>query len=160
GLEPRQGVVLHGMQFARGTVAIDTGGGSTGGAQAVPAGSTVTININDRQYQYTSVDGDTTESIRDNLRDLINAGDGDPDVSADTARVGFLSARARVTLEGKIKEGDIAYIRIITNATREYKYTVKASDNLTTIANRLIAAINAGRGDPDVTARLSSDVGV
>ncbi len=157
GPEPRAGVVLHGMEFSRGTVAIDYSGGGTGADQTVPADIVVEISVNDRKYQYTTVSGDTTDSVRDHLTELINAGGGDPDVIASAGRVGFLSARARVTFDGKIKEGDVV---TITVNGRNYRYTVKGTDNLTTIANRLIAAINNPPGDPDVTAKLSTDVGV
>jgi len=78
-------------------------------------------------------------------------------VSAESGRVGFLSARARVTLEGTIKADDVVTITI---NGRNYRYTVKAGDNLTTIANRLISSINNPPGDPDVTARLSTDIGI
>jgi uncharacterized protein (TIGR03437 family) len=155
GPEPRAGVVLHGMEFSRGTVAIDNSSGTTD--QSVPAGILVEITVNDRKYEYTTVEGDTTDSVRDKMVGLINAGDGDPDVIATTGRVGFLSARARVTLEGKAKEGEVLTIAI---NGRSYRYTVRAGDNLRTIANRIIAAINSPPGDPDVTARLSSDVGI
>jgi len=154
GLEPRAGVVLHGTVFSRGTVALDTGGAS--GGQTVAAGILTRITVNDRDYEYTSVEGDTTDSVRDKLVEIINEAP-DPDVIASAGRVGFLSARSRVTFEGKIKENDAATITI---NGRAYRYVVKASDNLTAVANRLVAAINAGPGDPDVTARLSSDVGV
>ena len=156
GPEPRAGVVVHGMEFARGTVAIDSAGGDTGN-QAVPASILVKITINDRDYEYTSVEGDTTDTVRDKMVGLINAGDGDPDVTAEAGRVGFLSARSRVTFEGKVKEADTVTITI---NGRNYRYTVRASDSLTAVANRLIFAINQPPGDADVSARLSSDVGV
>ncbi|HYM11484.1 MAG TPA: hypothetical protein VEU62_12170 [Bryobacterales bacterium] len=158
GPEPRTGAVVHGMQFAKGTVAIDlSGSGSTADqTQNVPAGIQVQITVNGRTYQYTTVDGDTTDSVRDTMVGLINAGPGDPDVLASSARVGFLSARSTVTLDGKIHAGDVVTITI---NSRNYSYTVQASDNLTTVANRLIAAINAGPGDADVTAALSTSVG-
>ncbi len=156
GPEPRQGVVLHGMNFSRGTVAIDNSGGGAGD-QAVVAAIEVEISVNDRKYKYTTVEGDTTDGVRDKMVALINDAEGDPDVEASPGRVGFLSARSRVTLEGKIKADDAVTITI---NSRQYRYVVKATDNLTTVANRLIAAINSGPGDPDVTARLSSDVGV
>src|SRR6185436_11441165 len=110
----------HGMEFSRGTIAIDASGGDS--SQAVPAGTLVKITVNGRDYEYTSIDGDTIDMIRDNLVNLINAGDGNPDVTAEAGRVGFLSARARVTLEGKIKADDVA---TITVNGRNYRYTVK-----------------------------------
>jgi len=156
GLEPRAGVIVHGTAFARGTVAIDSSGGGTGD-QAVAAGVLVKITVNGRDYEYTSVEADTTDTVRNKLVERINSGDGDPDVEASAGRVGFLSSRARVTFEGKTKEGDIV---TITVNGRSYRYTAKKDETLTSVANRLIALINAGPGDPDVTARLSSDVGV
>ena len=154
GPEPRAGAVVHAMAFSRGTVAIDAGGGTD---QAVPAGVLIKISINDRDYEYTTGEGDTTDAVRDKLVERINEGSGDAEVEASPGRVGFLSARSRVTLEGKIKEADIVTITI---NGRNYRYTVRSTDSLTAVANRLISAINAGPGDPDVTARLSSDVGV
>jgi len=156
GPEPRAGVVVHGMEFARGTVAIDNAGGGAAD-QAVPAGILVEIKINERKYEYTTVEGDTTDKVRDKMVELINADEGDPDVIASAGRVGFLSARSRVTFEGKAKEGDVVTITI---GGRNYRYTVRAGDSLTAIANRLIFAINQPPGDPDVTARLSTDVGI
>ncbi len=155
GPEPRTAMAVHGQDFARGTIAIDST--ATDPTTAVPAGAPVEVSINDRKYHYDSVDGDTTDSIRDNLVSLINAGAGDPDVTATAGRAGFLSARAQVKLEGTPKEGDVATVTI---NGRNYSYTVKKGDNLTTVANRLIGAINAGAGDADVTAQLSTDVGV
>lgn len=152
GLEPRAGAIVHGMGFSRGAIAIDNGGGS----QAVAAGAVVTIFVTDRTYEYTTVDGDTTDSIRDKLVGMINNAP-DPDVEASPVNVGFLSARARITIEGKTKDGDTF---TVTVNGRAYKYTTKASDNLVTVANRIITAINAGPGDRDVTARLSTDVGL
>jgi hypothetical protein len=155
GPEPRTAMAVHGQDFARGTIAIDST--ATDPNAAVPAGTPVEISINDRKYHYDSVDGDTTDAIRDKLVGLVNAGDGDPDVTATAGRAGFLSARAQVKLEGTPKEGDVATVTI---NGRNYSYTVKKGNNLTTVANLLIGLINAGAGDADVTAQLSTDVGV
>ena len=155
GPEPRAAMAVHGQAFARGTIAIDSTATDPNGA--VSAGIPVEVTINDRKYHYDSVEGDNTDAIRDRLVDLINAGAGDPDVTAVAGRAGFLSARAQVKLEGTPKEGDVATVTI---NGRNYSYTAKKGDNLTTVANRLIGAINTGAGDADVTAQLSSDVGV
>ncbi|MBI3664962.1 MAG: hypothetical protein HY236_01855 [Acidobacteria bacterium] len=154
GPEPRAGVVVHGMARARGTVAIEaTTTGST--PNPAPAGLKVQIIINGRNYTYTTVGGETTDQIRDRLVTLINAGNGDPDAQAEASNIGILSARARVTINGTIKAGDVVTINI---GSRTYIYTVLASDNLPTVANQLINLINAGAGDPNVTARLVADV--
>jgi uncharacterized protein (TIGR03437 family) len=157
GPEPRAGVVVHGSAFATGSVAINysSTGTTSSTPQTVPAGIVVQIHVNGRTYQYTTVDGDTADSVRDTMVNLINAGNGDPDVIASAGTVGFLSARATVTLGGAIHGGDVATITI---NGRVYTYTVQASDNLATVANKLIAAIN-GRPDPDVHATLDSNVG-
>jgi len=158
GIEPRPGVVVHGQQYATGTVTISLADTSTTASTTLPGGIVVQININGRIYQYTTVDGDTTDTVRDQLVNLINAGPGDPDVTATGGTAGFLSARARVTFGGSVHAGDTVTITI---NGRDYKYTVQSSDaNLTTIANKLINMINLGAGDPDVTAQLVTDVGV
>ncbi len=63
GTDPRQGVILHGSSQASGTVSVD------GTAQA---GDVATVVIDTREYTYTVKDGDTLESIRDGLIELIN----------------------------------------------------------------------------------------
>lgn len=45
-------------------------------------GDTATITINGRNHTYTLVEGDTLESIMSNLANVINSGNGDPDVLA------------------------------------------------------------------------------
>ncbi len=157
GKEPRAGVVLHGMRFSRGTVALDAGGG--GGETAVPAGILVRITVNGRDYEYTTVEGDTNDKVRDAMVTLINES-GDPDVTASAERRGFLSARVRVTFGGEPKEGDAVTFTINRNTGRIYRYVLKKDDTLRAAANQIIRLINASPGDPDVTARLSLDVGV
>ena len=63
GADPRVGVVLHGSSQASGTVSVDG---------TVQAGDTATVIIDTREYTYTVLEGDTLESIRDGLIELIN----------------------------------------------------------------------------------------
>ncbi len=75
GSEPRPGVVLHGSSSATGTILIDG---------VAKAGDVVQVTLgpsdNQRTYSYTVVDGDTLETIRDQLISQINT--NDPAVSA------------------------------------------------------------------------------
>lgn len=75
GQDPRPGVVLHYSSYATGTVSVD------GSAKT---GDIATVTIEDRSYSYTVVDGDTLDTIRDHLIDLINQ---DPKVRAFAAGV-------------------------------------------------------------------------
>jgi hypothetical protein len=54
-----------------------------------------------------------------------------------------------VTVGGNINNGDIVTITI---NSRQYAYTVKATDTVDTVIAALVAEINAGNGDPDVLA--------
>ena len=56
---------------------------------------------------------------------------------------------ATVSIDGTATAGD--KITITVNSTN-YTYTVKSGDNLVNVVNGLIAAINAGSGDPSVIA--------
>ncbi|HUS06080.1 MAG TPA: hypothetical protein VMZ52_07290 [Bryobacteraceae bacterium] len=55
-------------------------------------------------------------------------------------------ATGTISVDGGIKAGDVATVTI---ADRSYSYTITAEDNLASVRDRLIAAIN---DDPDVTA--------
>ena len=157
GEEPRRAVALHGQGLAQGRVAISQGSSSTSEiSEAVGAGATVTITVNGRNYPYTTVSGDTLTSVRDRLIERINADGGDPEVSAIAGRDGFFSARADIIFTGEPVAGD--EVTITVNG-REYSYEAREGDTLTIIRNRLIFEINAGRGDPDVTARPLELVG-
>ncbi|HUA57323.1 MAG TPA: hypothetical protein VML19_01120 [Verrucomicrobiae bacterium] len=59
-------------------------------------------------------------------------------------------ATGTVTIGGTITAGDIVTIDIGTNG--QYTYTVKASDSVTSVIDSLVTQINAGNGDPNVTA--------
>jgi uncharacterized protein (TIGR03437 family) len=157
GNEPRRAVALHGQAQAQGTIGIAAGTSSTSeNSETVNAGATVTITVNGRNYTYTTQSGDTLESVRDRLIEAINAGNGDPEVVATAGREGFFSARADVDFTGEPVAGDTV---TITVADREYTYEVQEGDTLAVIRNVLVNNINAGQGDPDVTARRLELVG-
>lgn len=63
GPDPRQGIVLHGSSQASGTVSVDG---------TAKAGDVATVIIDGREYSYTVQEGDTLETIRDALIELIN----------------------------------------------------------------------------------------
>ncbi len=158
GPEPRRAVALHGQAQAQGTVGFSVGSTSQrdNDDESVNAGATVTIRVNGRPYEYVTAAGDTLESVRDRLIENINAGDGDPEVFATAAREGFFSARADITFTGEPAAGDTVTIAI---DDRAYVYEVQEDDTLEVIRNILVNNINAGRGDPDVTARRLQLVG-
>ena len=58
-------------------------------------------------------------------------------------------ATGTVTIGGTINNGDIVTITI---GTKQYAYTVKATDTIDTVIAALVAEINAGSGDPNVLA--------
>lgn len=64
GIDPRPGLVYHYSSNATATVSVDG---------SVKAADKATVTIESREYTYTVVEGDTLESIRDRLIDLINA---------------------------------------------------------------------------------------
>ncbi len=83
--DPRPGVVLHASSQASGTISVDG---------TAHAGDTATVRIEDRSYTYTVKEGDTLDSIRDGLIELINQ---DPKVYAFAAGVfDRIRLRARV----------------------------------------------------------------
>jgi uncharacterized protein (TIGR03437 family) len=54
-----------------------------------------------------------------------------------------------VTLQGEVRENDEVTVKV---ATREYKYKALRNDTFANMVNQLVAAINAGAGDPQVLA--------
>ena len=108
--DPRPGIVLHGSSFATGTISVDG---------SIRKDDVATVNIEDRKYTYTVVEGDTLASIRDRLIELINQ---DPKVEAyPAAAFTRIRLRARVagpesnniTIGGSSREGD----QVIITAT-------------------------------------------
>jgi sugar lactone lactonase YvrE len=87
GPEPRPAVMLHGSPYATGTVSVD--GSPT-------AGEITIVTIEDREYKYTIVPGDTLASVRDKLVELINQ---DPRVIATPSGT-FTRIRLRARIEG------------------------------------------------------------
>jgi len=87
GDDPRPGVVLHGSNYATGTVSVDG---------SVTPGETGTITIEDRTYTYVSQAGDTLEKVRDAYIKLLSF---DPRVVAYQAGV-FTRIRLRARVPG------------------------------------------------------------
>ena len=148
GPEPRQAVALHGQGKATGTVAISAKEASS--SQPVPEGVELTISIDGRDYKITTTASEEAASMRDRLVDLINGGDGDPEVITTPGETGFFSARVTVTFSGEPRVDDIVTIFV---RDRIYPVVVQENDTLTSIRNKLVFEVNAGRGDPEVTAR-------
>jgi uncharacterized protein (TIGR03437 family) len=61
----------------------------------------------------------------------------------------IVNAKGTVTIGGTINNGDIVTITI---NSKQYTYTVKASDAINDVIAALVAAINADAGDPNVLA--------
>ncbi len=171
GEEPRLGMAVHATGVAEGTVAVgvpdrprddDPNNDDTENRQLTQEGADGRIVINGREYYYRSPGDESPEQIRDRFIDLINAGDGDPDVVASAGTVGFFSARADFDFAGEPKAGDTV---TITVRNRSYSYTATADDvadrnrALRVMRNILVRSINAGVGDPEVTARVLEVVG-
>jgi uncharacterized protein (TIGR03437 family) len=171
GVEPRRGVVLHGAGQATGVVALATPSGQTGDDDDEssflidPPGVDVKIHINGREYFYSTQQGDTLTTARDNMVALINNsnnGQGDPQVVAVPGQQGFFSARANVDFGGEIRAGDTVSIQV---RDRIYSYVVQEDDTLVIVRNILVERINLGPnldglGDPEVTARRDLNVGI
>lgn len=88
GDEPRVAQVYHANSNAAGTVSVDG---------TVKTGDRAVIKIDDREYTYTAVDGDTNVTVRDNLINQIN--ENDPAVSA-RAGTGFPRVRLSARVAG------------------------------------------------------------
>ncbi len=171
GDEPRLGMAVHATGVAEGTVAVtlpdrprddDPNNDDTENRQLTQEGADGRIVINGREYYYRSPGDESPEQIRDRFIELINAGDGDPDVIALAGTVGFFSARADFDFEGEPTAGDTV---TITVRDRPYSYTLTERDvadperALLITRNILVRSINAGVGDPEVTARVLQVVG-
>lgn len=92
GEDPRPGLVYHYSSFATGTISVDG---------TANAGDVATVTIEDRKYSYTVQQGDTLETIRDNLIALIN---NDPKVEAYGAGM-FTRIRLRARIPGPAGNG-------------------------------------------------------
>jgi len=91
-IDPRPAMAVHSSSAATGTVSVDG---------TANAGDTATVNIEDRSYTYTVQSGDTLDTIRDRLIDLINQ---DPKVTASAAGV-FDRIRLKARVEGPDANG-------------------------------------------------------
>ena len=168
----RPALAVHATGIAEGTVAVtvpdrprddDPNNDDTENRQLTREGAEGRIVVNGREYRYTSPGDESPEQLRDKFIELINAGDGDPEVIASAGVVGFFSARADFEFSGdEPKAGDTV---TITVRDRSYSYTLTADDvrnneaALLIMRNILVRSVNAGVGDPEVTARVLQVVG-
>lgn len=165
GPEPRRGVAVHASGPAEGSVAISIPDSTPADQTDTPTtmeGTFGRITINGREYSYTSPGGESPEQVRDAFIAEINAGDGDPEVVATARTAGFFSARADFTFDGEPKVGDTV---TITVRDRGYQYTltqtdIDAGNPVIRMRNILTRSVNAGRGDPEVTARVLQVFGI
>ncbi|MFN0169699.1 MAG: hypothetical protein ACKV22_25020 [Bryobacteraceae bacterium] len=132
GPEPRQGVVLHGSPFATGTVSVD--GSATKGDVAI-------VVIEDREYKYTVAEGNTLNTIRDALVDLINA--GDPKVTAERS-LSF----TRILLKSRVRGEDGIGIPYSAKATTSAGATEGAAVVMTAFTSATCCA-NSGLVTPE-----------
>jgi hypothetical protein len=114
GSDPRQAIVVHGSASASGTISVDG---------SITANDVATVLIEDREYKYTVVAGDTLATVRDHLIDLINQ---DPKVLAFAAG-SFTRIRLRARTPGVAGNG-------IT-------FSAKSSDGATIILTPLNVAL-------------------
>lgn len=159
GEEPRRAVAVHAAGPAEGSVAVSIPDSTPANSDDEPLtqeGTFGRIVINGREYRYTSPGGENAEQVRDKLIETINAGDGDPEAVASARTIGFFSARADLEFGGEPKVGDTV---TVTVRNRSYGYAltqvdIDAGNPLIRMRNILVRSVNAGRGDPEVTARV------
>ncbi len=159
GEEPRRAVAVHAAGPAEGSVAVsipDSTPTNNDDEPLTQEGTFGRIIVNGREHRYTSPGGETAEQVRDKFIETINAGDGDPEVIASARTIGFFSARADLTFDGEPKVGDTVAVTI---RGRSYGYSltqvdIDAGNPLIRMRNILVRSVNAGRGDPEVTARV------
>ena len=171
GLDPRRAVATHGAGVAEGSIGVavplrprdsDPNNDDTENRKLTQEGAEGRVVVNGREYYYRSPGDESEEEVRDKFIELINAGEGDPDVIASAGTIGFFSARADIVFEGEEpKAGDTVTVTI---RDRSYSYTLSSEDAegdtaLVIMRNILVRAINAGHGDPEVTARVLQEVG-
>ena len=171
GVDPRPAVATHGSGIAQGSVAVtvperprdsDPNNDAEENRRLTREDAEGRIVIGDREYAYTSPGDESAEQIRDRFIELINAGAGDPDVIASAGTIGFFSARADLDFLGEPRAGDRV---TVTVRERAYSYTLTEADVADAdearriMRNILVRSINAGRGDPEVTARVLQVVG-
>lgn len=114
--DPRPALAFHSSSYATGTISVDG---------SIRADDEVTVTIEDREYKYKVVEGDTIEGVRNKLVEILNQ---DPKVAADyapaflgTGTTGRIRLRARIAgplgngipFTARSREGD----QIILTAT-------------------------------------------
>ena len=171
GEEPRLAMAVHATGIAEGSIAVtvperprdnDPDNDATENRRLTREGAEGRIVVNGREYSYRSPGDESEEQIRDQFIELINAGDGDPDVIASASTRGFFSARADFDFGGEPAAGDTV---TITVRDRSYSYTLTGDDVLDSgqalriMRNILVRSVNSGVGDPEVTARTLQVVG-
>ena len=108
GNDPRPAVAMHSSSNATGTVSVDG---------SINAGDVASVTIGDpnnggRTYTYTVQSGDSLESVRNSLIDLINQ---DPDVEASPAGV-FTRIRLKARVAGPDGNG-LPYSATVTGSS-------------------------------------------
>jgi uncharacterized protein (TIGR03437 family) len=157
--DPRPGIVMHGSDFATGTVSVDG---------SIQAGNIATVRIEDRAYTYTVKEGDTLESVRDGLIAVLNQ---DPVIEASPAGA-FTRIRLRarkagpegngIVYSGNTREGDAVIITATTPALccANRKYSLVTPNNPAQPGETIIVyATGLGLVQPDA-ARRSQKTGL
>lgn len=127
GPEPRQAVASHYSSYATGVISVD-------GVAA--AGDVVTVQIEDRPYNYAVLSTDTLNTVRDALVALINA-NGDEKVVATPS-----GSFTRIILRAKVPGSEGNNLPISASATGA---TTKSSTGVVTVgtASETMTAINS-----------------
>ena len=120
GADPRPAVAFHSSSFATATVSLD--------GIATPR-DTVSLNVEDRVYNYTVQDGDTLQSIRDAYIALMN-GNPEEKVVATPA-----SSFSRIRLRAKVAGPEGNGIQISTTASTGATLVVTTVNTQTCCAN-------------------------
>jgi uncharacterized protein (TIGR03437 family) len=120
----------------------------------VEAGPQVGVTINEKEYIYTAVAGDTTETIRDRVMALI-AEDPDAVVTVSPFLGAGVSASGTIKFGGATRAGDVIRLQV---ADQVYEITVQAEDSVTDMVD-IFTFFMRQRPDPNVFAeRLPSDI--
>ncbi|MDX1982462.1 MAG: hypothetical protein SFV51_19460 [Bryobacteraceae bacterium] len=124
--DPRPGFVYHFSSNSTATVSVDG---------SVKANDVATVIIEGREYTYTVKEGDTLESIRDALINLINE-NPEEKVTASAAGV-FTRIRLRAKVAGPEGNG----IRIETRVSTDAQVILTATNSATCCANQAGARV-------------------
>ncbi len=133
GPEPRQVQATHYSSYATGVISVD--------GTPTPA-DTVTVSIEDRQYNYSVTATDTLFTIRDALVALINA-NGDEKVTAtESGSFTRIIIRAKIpgTAGNGLKIGATVVGQTTTNATTLVTTTSAPTETMTAINSALCCA--------------------